>query len=71
MTLCNLSEWWLCDNHGSNYLYCDCEMRSIFSLLQCQKNLILLFLQYETLCKTQKNTCEIHLYCCDHFCKVN
>ena len=28
--------------------------------------------QYKTLCKTQKkNTCEFHLYCWDHICKVN
>ena len=46
-------------------------MRSIFPLSQCQRNVILLFLRYKTLCKTRKNTCEFHLYCWDHVCKVN
>ena len=35
------------------------------------RNLILLFSRYKTLCKTQKNICEFHLYSWDHVCKVN
>ena len=56
-------------------MYRDCEMRSFFPLLQCQRNLILLFLRYKTLYRThthtQKNIREFHLYCWDHVCKVN
>ena len=29
-------------------------MQSIFPILQCQRNLILLYLGYKTLCETQK-----------------
>ena len=46
-------------------------MRSIFPLLRCQGNLILLFLRCKTLCKTWKNTCEFHLSCWNHVCKLN
>ena len=53
-------------------------MRSFFPLLQCQKNLILLFLRYKTLYRTHthththtQNIREFHLYCWDHVCKVN
>ena len=45
-------------------------MQSIFPLLQCQRNIILLFSQHKTFCKTQKSTCEFHLYCWDRVCKV-
>ena len=46
-------------------------MRSIFPLSRCQRNLILLFSRYKTLCKTRKNTREFHLYCWDHVRKLN
>ena len=45
-------------------------MRSIFSLLRCQKNLILLFSRHKALWKTRKNTREFHFYCWDHVCNV-
>ena len=45
-------------------------MRSIFSLRQCQRNLVLLFSRYKTLSKTQINTRVFHLYCWNHVCKV-
>ena len=35
------------------------------------KEISLLFLQYKPLCRICKNTCEFHLYCWDHVCKVN
>ena len=44
-------------------------MRSFFPLLQ--RNLILPFSWYKTLCKTWKNLHEFHLYCWDHVRKVN
>ena len=47
------------------------KMRSIFPLSRCQRNLILLFSRYKTLCKTRKNTREFYLCCWDHVCKVN
>ena len=34
-------------------------------------NLILLCWWYKTLCKTQINTHEFHLYCWNHVCKLN
>ena len=46
-------------------------MRSNFPLPRCQTNFILLFLRYNTLCKTRKNTREFHLHCWDDVCKVN
>ena len=41
-----------------------------FHYRDAKENLILLFSQYKTLCKTRKNTREFHLYCWDHSCKV-
>ena len=52
-------------------MYRDREMRSIFLLSRCQRNLILLFSRYITLCKTRKNTREFHLHYRDYVCKVN
>ena len=46
-------------------------MRSFFPLLRYQRNLILPFSWYKTLCKTWKNLHEFHLYYWDHVCKVN
>ena len=46
-------------------------MPKLCQIMWCQRNLILLFLQYKTLCKTQKNTCEFRIYCWDHVCKAN
>ena len=45
--------------------------QSIFPLLQCLKKSHFNILQYKTLCKTQKNIDEFHLYCWDHVFKVN
>ena len=55
---------------GSDYAYCYDEVRSIFPLSRCHRNLILLFSRYKALYKTQK-TCEFYLYCWDQVCKVN
>ena len=46
-------------------------MWSIFPLSQCQRNLILLFSLYKTLCKTPKIIHEFHLCCWNHVCNVN
>ena len=62
---------WYCQSQGLNEVHCDHKMRPIFPLSQCQRNFMLLFSQYKTLCKTQKNTREFHLYCDDHVCKIN
>ena len=53
-------------------MYRNREMRSTFPLSRCQ-NLILLFLQYKTLCKMQKKkkTPEFQLFCWNHTCKDN
>ena len=42
-----------------------------FHYRDAKENLILLFSQYKTLCKTWKNTLEYHLYCWCLVCKVN
>ena len=55
----------------SNEAHRDRDMWSIFPLLWYQRNLILLFLRYKTLCKTRKNTREFHFYYWDHVSKVN
>ena len=54
----------------SNQAFRDHEMRSIFPLSRCQRNLMLLFSRYKTLSKT-KSTREFHVYCWYHICKVN
>ena len=46
-------------------------MQSIFRLSWYERNLIVLFLWYKTLCKTQKKTLEFHLYCRDYVYKAN
>ena len=46
-------------------------MRSILPLSQSQRNLISLFSQHRTLCKTRKNTREFHLHSWHHVFKIN
>ena len=52
-------------------MYRDHKMEYIYSLLRCQRNLILQFSRYKTLYKTWKNKYEFYLHCWDHVCKAN
>ena len=55
LTICFSEIPYLNIAHGSNLAYRDREMRSVFPLSQCQRNLILLFSRYKPLCESRKN----------------
>ena len=44
---------------------------SLFFLYRNAKEIPFYYFRNTKLCKTRKNTCEFHLYCWDHVCKVN